>query len=107
LTPGNESVRLGDLSQASVPTAVSGGTAPLYDPAPPDRPGLPKDTPLPLDDSAVRVSPFPKESITNGLGLPSFVPPPPRESKPWLPIALAVSVLALIAVCVALVLTRS
>jgi serine/threonine protein kinase len=101
LTPSNETVRLDDLSQAQVPTARTGGTAPL-NPTPPGAPGLR------MDDSEVRVSPFPKESRTAGPMLPNFTAlAEPAAAKPWLVIALGVAVVALIVVAIAVFLTRT
>jgi serine/threonine protein kinase len=100
LTPSNESVRIDDLTQATVPTGRGAATQPM---TPSARPGLP-DTPLPVDESAVRVSPFPKESRTFGPEPPKFAPLPQstENSKPWLLIAIGAAVLAVFSIAAAL-----
>ncbi len=91
LTPGTDSVRIDDLSQASVATGRTPNTQPMN-----TRPGLP-DTPLPegTGDSMVQVSAYPQESRTFGLQPPFFADQAPRRRRMhWLPIAVGLVLLA-------------
>jgi hypothetical protein len=93
---------MADTTQATVPTGGTGGTGPTMPikplPTPAARPGF-QDTPNPdLSDSDVKVSPFPKESRTFGLGQPSFAANAPKAKLPWAVIVAAALVFTAAAV---------